>query len=81
MLLGLAAVPKAFNQSVLKLMIQFNERPVIMALSNPTSKAECTAEEAYTYTNVSILFRIKNILIVELINCLFILNKYGNIVF
>ncbi|HEY3446253.1 MAG TPA: NAD-dependent malic enzyme [Myxococcales bacterium] len=50
-LIGVSTIAKAFNKQIVERMGQFNEHPMIFALSNPTSKAECTAEEAYTWTN------------------------------
>lgn len=52
--LGVAAVSGSFNENVCKSMASNNKHPVILALSNPTSKSECTAEQAYTWTDVSL---------------------------
>ena len=51
--IGAAAVPGAFTEQFIKEMGVFNEQPIIFALSNPTSMAECTAEQAYRLTDVS----------------------------
>lgn len=53
---GAAAVPGAFNEEVIKKMCTFSEKPIIFALSNPTSKAECTAEAAYKYSDGKVIF-------------------------
>jgi len=55
-LIGAAAVPNVFTPEIIKDMASFNASPVIFALSNPTSKAECTAEQAYIHSEGRALF-------------------------
>ncbi|KAK6249032.1 hypothetical protein QUC31_020597 [Theobroma cacao] len=55
-LIGTSGVGKQFTKEVVEAMASFNEKPLIMALSNPTSQAECTAEEAYTWSEGRAIF-------------------------
>ena len=56
MLVGVSGQPRTFTEEIVKTVGSFNNRPVIFALSNPTSKAECTAEEAYKWTDGRAIF-------------------------
>ena len=55
-IIGVSAVGKAFNQQVIEAMAAINERPIIFPYSNPTDHSECTAEEAYTWSDGRAVF-------------------------
>jgi malate dehydrogenase (oxaloacetate-decarboxylating)(NADP+) len=55
-IIGVSGRPKMFTRQILEAMARLNERPIVFSLSNPTSKTECTAEEAYTWTGGRAIF-------------------------
>ena len=55
-LIGATGFPGTFTQEVIEHMSDINDRPVIFALSNPTSRAECTAEQAYEWSQGRAIF-------------------------
>ncbi len=55
-LIGVSTVAKAFTREVIREMAQLNERPVIFPYSNPTSRSECTAEEAIRWSDGRAIF-------------------------
>ncbi|XP_030448653.2 NADP-dependent malic enzyme isoform X1 [Syzygium oleosum] len=55
-LIGSSGMGKTFTKEVVEAMASLNEKPIILALSNPTSQSECTAEEAYTWTQGKAIF-------------------------
>ncbi len=55
-IIGVSTVPKLFSRPVIEAMAEINERPIIFPYSNPTSRSECTAEEAYQWSNGRAIF-------------------------
>ena len=55
-IIGVSAVPKLFNRAVIEAMARINQRPIIFPYSNPTSRSECTAEEAYRWSDGRAIF-------------------------
>src|SRR5262249_30719530 len=55
-IIGVSAVPKLFNREVIETMAELNQRPIIFPYSNPTSRSECSAEEAYRWSEGRAIF-------------------------
>ena len=55
-IIGVSAVPKLFNREVIETMAELNQRPIIFPYSNPTSRSECSAEEAYRWSDGRAIF-------------------------
>jgi malate dehydrogenase (oxaloacetate-decarboxylating)(NADP+) len=55
-IIGVSTIGGAFTKEVIEAMSRINERPVVLALSNPTEHAECTAEQAYTWSKGNAIY-------------------------
>ena len=55
-LVGVSGQGQSFTKDVVQEMLNYSEQPIIFALSNPTSKSECSAEQAYSWTDGKAIF-------------------------
>ncbi len=55
-IIGVSTVARAFNRQVIEAMARINRRPIIFPFSNPTSHSECSAEEAYKWSEGRAVF-------------------------
>jgi malate dehydrogenase (oxaloacetate-decarboxylating)(NADP+) len=55
-IVGVSTVPRAFDRRVIETLSRLNERPIVFALSNPTSRSECSAEDAYRWSGGKAIF-------------------------
>jgi malate dehydrogenase (oxaloacetate-decarboxylating)(NADP+) len=55
-IIGVSGQPRMFTQPIVEAMAEMNDRPIVFSLSNPTSKSECTAEEAYVWSGGTAIF-------------------------
>ena len=55
-IIGASGAPNTFTRPVIRALAAFNKRPLVFALSNPTSKAECTARQACEWSGGRAVF-------------------------
>lgn len=55
-LIGVSGAPRLFSEPVLRELARHERRPIVLALSNPTANAECTAQQAYEWTDGQAIF-------------------------
>lgn len=55
-IMGMSTIQGIFDETILKRMAEMNDRPIIFPLSNPSSQAECTFEDAINFTDGRAVF-------------------------
>ena len=55
-IIGLSGVGSLFKEEHIRAMKKYTDRPIVMACSNPTSKSECSAEQAYDWSDGTVIF-------------------------